>query len=220
MQLSLKQKQVIGVTFMVALIVIALSLLQLINTAGVLLAESRERFELFASAVYTQVASAIASPESAYDDVRSSPYVQSVLQSALYSPDTVDAFIVDPTGVVIASSDPDQVGKTLERRPQLNELIALVGEEHVERRQRAVAAGDVLLHLDLLVIRELRVRVDLLLQDAELVADHHDLVEERVDGDALLLRPFLAGLEDDLASLPSAAELDVGDTELIADHFP
>ena len=59
MQLSLKQKQVIGVTFMVALIVIALSLLQLINTAGVLLAESRERFELFASAVYTQAASAI-----------------------------------------------------------------------------------------------------------------------------------------------------------------
>ena len=106
MQLSLKQKQVLGVTFMVALIVIALSLLQLINTAGVLLAESREPFELFASAVYTQAASAIATPETAYSDVRSSPYVQAVLQSALYSQDTVDAFIVDPTGVVIASSDP------------------------------------------------------------------------------------------------------------------
>ena len=127
MRLSLKQKQVLGVTFMVALIVIALSLLQLINTAGVLLAESRERFELFASAVYTQAASAITTPESAYNDVRTSPYVQSVLQSALYSPDTVDAFIVDPTGVVIASSDPDQVGKTLARRPQLNDLIGLNG---------------------------------------------------------------------------------------------
>ena len=127
MRLSLKQKQVLGVTLMVALIVIALSLLQLMNTAGVLLAESRERFELFASAVYTQAASAIVTSETAYNDVRTSPYVQSVLQSALYSPDTVDAFIVDPTGVVIASSDPEQVGKTLDRRPQLNDLIALNG---------------------------------------------------------------------------------------------
>ena len=50
MRLSLKQKQVLGVTVMVALIVIALSLLHLITTAGVLLAESRDRFELFGSA--------------------------------------------------------------------------------------------------------------------------------------------------------------------------
>ncbi len=127
MRLSIKQKQVIGVTLIVALIVIALSLLQLINTAGVLLAESRDRFELFGSAVYTQAASAITSPQTAYNDVRTSRYVQSALQSALYSQDTVDAFIVDPSGVVIASSDPEQVGKTLARRPQLNDLIAMSG---------------------------------------------------------------------------------------------
>lgn len=127
MRLSIKQKQVIGVTLMVALIVIALSLLQLINTAGVLLAESRDRFELFGSSVYTQAASAITTPETAYNDLRNSRYVQSALQSALYSQDTVDAFIVDPSGVVIASSDPDQVGKTLARRPQLNDLIAMNG---------------------------------------------------------------------------------------------
>ena len=58
---------------MVALIVIALSLLHLINTAGVLLAESRDRFELFGSAVYSQAASAITSPETAYNDLRTSP---------------------------------------------------------------------------------------------------------------------------------------------------
>ena len=100
---------------MVAVIVIALSLLHLINTAGVLLAESRDRFELFGSAVYSQAASAITSPETAYSDVRTSRYVQSALQSALYSPDVVDAFIVDPTGTVIASSEPAQVGKTVPR---------------------------------------------------------------------------------------------------------
>jgi signal transduction histidine kinase len=125
MRLSLKSKQVLGVTVMVALIVIALSLLHLINTAGVLLAESRDRFELFGSAVYTQAASAITTPETAYHDVRTSRYVQSALQSALYSADVVDAFIVDTTGVVIASSVPAQVGQTVPRRPQLNDLISM-----------------------------------------------------------------------------------------------
>jgi len=127
MRLSLKQKQVLGVTLMVALIVIALSLLHLNTTAGVLLAESRDRFELFASSVYSQAAAAITTQETAYNDVRTSKYVQSALQSALYSQDTLDASIVDPAGVVIASSDPTQVGQTVPHRPQLNDLIAQNG---------------------------------------------------------------------------------------------
>jgi len=138
MRLSLKQKQVLGVTLMVALIVIALSLVHLTNTAGVLLAESRDRFDLYGSSVYTQAASAITNPDTAYGDVRSSRYVQSVLQSALYSQDIIDAFIVDPTGVVIASSDAEQVGKTLARRPQLNDLITLDGVA----RLRAIYASE------------------------------------------------------------------------------
>src|SRR5450432_3804426 len=71
-----------------------------------------------------------------------------------------------------------------------DELIFTVGEENVERRQRSVAAGHVLLELHLLVAGELRVRVDLLLEDPQAVADHHDLVEERVERDALLLQPL------------------------------
>ncbi len=147
MRLSLKQKQVLGVTMMVALIVIALSLLHLINTAGVLLAESRDRFELVGSSVYSQAASAIASPETAYQDIRTSRSVQSALQSALYSTDTLDASIVDPTGTVIASSDPDQVGKTIARRPQLNDLISVNGVARLradlrQRQQSRVDAAD------------------------------------------------------------------------------
>ena len=125
MRLSLKQKQVLGVTVAVAVIVTALSLLHLVNTAGVLLAESRDRFELFASAVYSQAAGAITTPETAYNDVRNSPYVQAALESALYSADVVDAFIADSDGIVIASSDTAQVGKSVPRRPQLNDVISM-----------------------------------------------------------------------------------------------
>jgi len=141
MRLSIKQKQVLGVTLMVAVIVSALSLLYLINTAGLLLAESRDRFELFGSAVYSQAASVITTPETAYQDVRASRHVQAALQSALYSADVVDAFIADTTGVVIASSDPEQVGRTVARRPQLNELIAM---NRVARLQAIYASEEYL----------------------------------------------------------------------------
>src|SRR5687768_16931063 len=43
------------------------------------------------------------------------------------------------------------------------ELVALVGEEHVERRQRAITAGDVRLELDLVFGGQTRVRIELLL---------------------------------------------------------
>ena len=122
MRLSLKQKQVLGMTAMVALIVTALSILHLMNTAGMLLDDSRDRFELFAATAISQASNAIVSPETAYNDVRTNLYVQSALQSALYSPDVVDAVLVDTSGVVIAAHDPMQVGQTMQRRAQLNEL--------------------------------------------------------------------------------------------------
>ena len=127
MRLSIKQKQVLGVTAMVALIVVALSLLHLIITASLLLDASRVRFEAFGSAVYSQAAIVIATRESAYNDVRTSRHVQAALESALYSDDVVDASIVDTSGVVIASLIPEQVGATVSRRPQLQALIAMDG---------------------------------------------------------------------------------------------
>ncbi|MGH9221002.1 MAG: hypothetical protein ACRD1W_16975, partial [Vicinamibacterales bacterium] len=124
MRLSLKQKQVLGVTAMVALIVTALSLLHLMNLARVLLIESKARVELLANAVYHQARDVITDPATAYSEVRTSRSVQSALEAAIYSQDVIDAVIVDPTGVVIASSDPMQVGKTMDARTPLNNVIA------------------------------------------------------------------------------------------------
>ena len=127
MRLSIKQKQVLGVTAMVAIIVTALSVLHLRNLARVLLLESRDRVELLANAVYNQAAQVVIDPATAYDDVRNSRSVQSALEAAIYSQDVIDAVIVDPTGTVIASSDPVQLGKVLSARTPLNNLIASSG---------------------------------------------------------------------------------------------
>ncbi|HJU44679.1 MAG TPA: ATP-binding protein [Vicinamibacterales bacterium] len=124
MRLSIKQKQVLGVTAMVAIIVTALSLLHLRNLARVLLLESRDRVELLANAVYNQAAQVVTDPATAYDDVRNSRSVQSALEAAIYSQDVIDAVIVDPNGTVIASSDSEQVGTVLGPRTPLNNLIA------------------------------------------------------------------------------------------------
>jgi signal transduction histidine kinase len=127
MRLSIKQKQVLGVTLMVAIIVTALSLLHLMNLARVLLVESRDRLELMANAIYNQAREVVTEPDTAYDAVRNSRSVQSALEAAIYSQDVLDAVIVDPTGTVIASSDPEQVGKVLSPRTPLNNLIAASG---------------------------------------------------------------------------------------------
>jgi signal transduction histidine kinase len=124
MRLSIKQKQVLGVTAMVAIIVTAMSLLHLMNLARVLLLESRDRVELMANAVYNQAAQVVTDPATAYDDVRNSRSVQSALEAAIYSQDVIDAVIVDPKGMVIASSDSEQLGKVLSARTPLNNLIA------------------------------------------------------------------------------------------------
>ena len=127
MRFSIKQKQVLGVTAMVAIIVTALSLLHLVNVARVLLVESRARAELLANAVYHQAKEVVTSRETAYDQLRSSRSVQSALEAAIYSQDVTDAVIADPTGTVIASSDPIQVGATLAPRTPLNNILALNG---------------------------------------------------------------------------------------------
>jgi signal transduction histidine kinase len=124
MRLSLKQKQVLGVTAMVAVIVTALSVLHLVNLVRVLLLESRARVELLANAVYHQAREVVTDPETAYQEVRTSRSVQSALEAAIYSQDVIDAVIVDPSGVVIASSDPLQVGRVVAARTPLNRLIA------------------------------------------------------------------------------------------------
>jgi signal transduction histidine kinase len=127
MRFSLKQKQVLGVTVMVAMIVIALSLLHLVNVAGVLLQESRARVELLANAVYHQARDVVSDRDTAYQALRTSRSVQSALETAIYSQDVIDAVIVDPAGTVIASSDPQQVGKTVAARTPLNNIIAQSG---------------------------------------------------------------------------------------------
>ena len=83
-------------------------------------------------------------------------------------------------------------------------MVLLVGKQHVEAGQRAVARRDVALQPDLLVLRQ-RHAIDLLLQGAKAIADHDNLVEEGLDRPALLLQRRVGRLQ--IAAHASDVEL-------------
>src|SRR5579884_1493394 len=91
--------------------------------------------------------------------------------------------------------------------PLTSKLVFLFLEQNVEGGHRAVAAGDVLLHLDFLGVAQFFMGVDFLFKHAELVAHGDDFVEEDFQRDFLGLQRRVGGMQDDLAVLPARTEL-------------
>src|SRR3954471_16150025 len=108
MRLGIKGKQVLGVSSIVGVIVVLLSLLYLAGLARVSLEESRARAELVANAIYhraREVVTADVDPTAAYRALRADPGLRSILESSLYSKNVTFAAIVDATGLAVAHAD-------------------------------------------------------------------------------------------------------------------
>jgi signal transduction histidine kinase len=138
MPLSIKQKQVLGVTSIVVLVAVGLSVLQIATLVRVLLEQGAARAELGAAAIFQQARDVLVTRESAYQDLRSSATMVAALQTAMYSPEVSYATIVDRTRTIVASSDPTQIGQAL---PAGADLAALLGES-VFTQARAVYSAD------------------------------------------------------------------------------
>jgi signal transduction histidine kinase len=113
MALSIKQKQVLGVTSIVVLVVLVLSAMQLTTLTRTLLQQSRDRAELIAMAIGHSVSELAVTEETAYQELRRDPGVQTALETALYSDDVVYAAILDREGTVIAHSNRSRIGERL-----------------------------------------------------------------------------------------------------------
>jgi signal transduction histidine kinase len=117
--MSIKQKQVLGVTSIVVLVVLVLSVMQLTTLTRALLNQSRARAELIAMSIGHSATDIAVTEETAYQQLRRDPGMKAALETALYSDDVVYAAIVDPNGTVIAHSNPARVG---ERLPEADDL--------------------------------------------------------------------------------------------------
>ncbi len=122
MTLSIKQKQVLGVTSIVVLVVLVLSGMQLTTLTRALLLQSRDRAELIAMSIGHSVAELAVTEQTVYQELRRDAGVQTALETALYSTDVVYAALVDRQGTVIAHSDRSRIG---ERLPDGDDLGSL-----------------------------------------------------------------------------------------------
>jgi signal transduction histidine kinase len=123
MALSIKQKQILGVTSIVALVVIVLSVLQLSALARVLLQQSQERAEVLANTIYHRATEVVTFQETAYDELRRAQALHATLETAIYSENVTYAAIVDHTGIVVAHNDRARIG---ERLPEAGDLAAVI----------------------------------------------------------------------------------------------
>ena len=172
MRLSLKAKQVAGVTLIVGLVVIVLSLIHLAWLAGVRLEESLSRGELLAHAIYQQAHEVVlksavkrADPATA---LRTDPGIRSLLDSSIaYSKNVTYAAIVDRDGVVIAHAFPSQEGTVqppqdaltaVLKRSALDQLRVIYSDRTFEVRQALLlgkeAFGSIRIGVSFLLVQD------------------------------------------------------------------
>ena len=155
MRLGIKGKQVVGVTAIVAVVVVALSLMHLASLARVSLAESRARAELVAYAIFQRAFEVVGDSRDPYVALRNGAGMRTMLEAGLYSKGVAFAAIVDPDDVAVAASHRDLEGQHL---PAGLDLVDLLGRSWLTQL-RAVYGGQG---------RNLEVRIPLLLGDKNL----------------------------------------------------
>jgi signal transduction histidine kinase len=138
MRVSIKAKQIAGVTVIVGVAVVALSGLYVTRLAGVVLNEAHGRGQLLSNAIIHRAREVV--PES--PDVRSAlatdAGLRSILEASIYGESITDAAIVDTVNIVIASSDTIRVDT--EQRPRAD-LAALLGQSRFAQLS-AIYAGE------------------------------------------------------------------------------
>jgi signal transduction histidine kinase len=123
MRLSIKFKQMVGVTAIVGLAVVALSVVYATRLADVVVRESYSRGQLLAKAILQRAGSIVTGEGDPYAALRDDPGLRSILQSSVYGEDVLTAAIVDANGVIVANNIRTYEGTTIKARPDLGKLV-------------------------------------------------------------------------------------------------
>src|ERR671919_252274 len=87
-----------------------------------------------------------------------------------------------------------------------SELVVLVFEQDIERRERTVTAGDILLQIELVGFAQFVAGVHLLLENSQIIPNHDDFVEECLERDFFRLKRTVGRLHDQGSALPSRGQ--------------
>ena len=124
MRLGIKGKQVLGVTSIVAAVVVALSLLHLATLARVSLEESRARAQLVYGTILYRAQEVVVAGADPYAVLRSDPGLRSILTSSLQAKNVVFAAIADLDGKPVAHADVALEGQPLPRGEDLTSVLS------------------------------------------------------------------------------------------------
>jgi signal transduction histidine kinase len=141
MRLSIKAKQVAGVTTIVGLSVVVLSGVYLSSLARVQLEESQKRGDLLAGAIYQRAHAVIAESSDGQDPVEAlsaDSGLRSILEASAYSKHVTYAAIVDTEGTAIAHSDADMAGHPV---PSYESLSSLLSQGPIAKIRAIYAPG-------------------------------------------------------------------------------
>jgi signal transduction histidine kinase/PAS domain-containing protein len=138
MRLSIRVKQIGGVTAIVGLSVVALSALYTNRVANVVLTESLSRGKMLASTILHRAGGIVTGDVDPYASLREDPGLRSILESSIYGDNISFAAIVDTSGTVIVHSIRSQVGRTLAERADLEAIT----KESALNKLRVIFEGD------------------------------------------------------------------------------
>src|SRR6187200_7789 len=138
MRLSIRLKQIVGVTAIVGLAVVALSALYTNRLANVVLRESLSRGKMLANTILHRAGGIVTGDVDPYLALREDQGLRSILESSIYGDNISFAAIVDTSGTVIVHNNRAQVGRTLAERADLEAVI----DDTPLDKLRVIFAGD------------------------------------------------------------------------------
>jgi len=123
--LSIKAKQVAGVTTLVVTVVLVLSAYHLTNLSAFLMEETASRAELLSQALFQRTSEvAREHPADPHAALRTDSGIRSILDSTIgYSENVTSAAIVRPDGVASAHAFPSREGLPVPEQPDFNDIV-------------------------------------------------------------------------------------------------
>src|SRR5215831_19459652 len=122
--MSIKSRQVAGVTTLVVLIVTALSAYHLATLARLSLQETAARGELLKQAIFQRAREVVPTAKDPYAALREDGGIRSLLDSSIgYSRNVMYAAITDKDGVAVAHSFASDEGKALPEQEELQTIV-------------------------------------------------------------------------------------------------
>ena len=124
MRFSIRVKQIVGVTAIVGLAVIALSVLYAARLTDVVFHESYSRGQWMAKAILHHAGVIVTGDGDPYAQLREDTGLRSIIESSAYSDNITTATIVDPTGIIVIANLRSMVGQLSPRQDDLAALDA------------------------------------------------------------------------------------------------